>query len=117
MNREMKFRAWDYLTGKMLTPTNTIGDDVCPPMVWCQEYTGLKDKHGREIYEGDIVRYEEWSLDKKWVKISLIEWIDGRDGDGYRMTGFMLPTFEDDSLEVIGNIFENQELMKEVMHE
>jgi uncharacterized phage protein (TIGR01671 family) len=76
------------------------------------QYTGLHDKNGKEIYEGDIVKFEN-------IKAKIIygfcgfefEWIDGYT-DKIRLCKTE-PLFKNVSLifEVIGNIYENPELL------
>jgi len=64
--REIKFRAWDKERKTMLSP-----DDLChlegnvskalkesSPHLELMQFTGLKDKNNREIYEGDIVKLD-----------------------------------------------------------
>ena len=82
--------------------SDTISTDV-------MQYTGLKDRDGKEIYEGDVVEVEEWRTksDKngshwKWyvyaVSFQNQQWLPD-DLDGAR---------------IIGNIYENPELLEEI---
>ena len=73
------------------------------PQKVIEQFTGLKDKNGKEIYEGDVVR---WS-----GKVYLIEWHDKVAGFVMQNNGIERPDVEFES-EVIGNIYENKELLK-----
>ncbi len=84
---------------------------INPDRLILMQYTGLHDKNGKEIYEGDIVSWlhrsemgEGDNQDSMTVK-----WEEGEDDWGrYRMEGFRIPYVE---CEVIGNLFENHELV------
>lgn len=78
--------------------------------------TGLKDKNGKEIFEGDVVQFEDCyeASDFLYINTGIIEWCQG----GFHITNRHSVTMEDllceESLdvEIIGNIYENSELLE-----
>ncbi|KKN76964.1 hypothetical protein LCGC14_0364560 [marine sediment metagenome] len=107
--REIKFRAWNTETKtiidlKKITPLaiNMDFDGLFLPFAddfILMQYTGLKDKNGKEIYEGDIVR-ARYIESKEYYKNEVITIEPTETTRGY---------WED--CEVIGNIYENKELL------
>lgn len=118
--RTIKFRAWNTKGGwegkiipwedlqdfhddlwELLDNGNPYDEDV--GKFELMQFTGLLDKNGKEIYEGDILKNEvknckvEWSeMNLAWVGVGLMAF--GMNGDG--------------EYEIIGNIYENPELLK-----
>ena len=124
MEREIKFRAWcvagmfkvdDLYFDKGQAELND-GDIRSFKDIKLMQFTGLKDKNGKEIFEGDILRYG----DKRYKIIIQIVWNDLSD-NGFRILrqanknilhDIRIYRF-DEQAEVIGNIYENPELLKD----
>ena len=125
--REIKFRAWvkekkaifeviliDYVTKKVTYLLERVGHllsirDAKFNDIEFMQYTGLKDKNNKEIYEGDI-----FHIGSKKI-LYVVEWIDcGLKGRQIKNISWIGLDYWKDDIEVIGNIYENPELMEEV---
>lgn len=140
---ELKFRAWSknlnkYIGGILLNGAGflyglrlgfEIGEENAEDYV-IEQYTGLKDKNGKEIYEGDIVEAlidGVWETGRNTVSFGKAKWRlevlynDIRFMDVFKIIGsksnpdriYYLFDKELSELEVIGNIHENADLLEE----
>ena len=112
MNREIKFRAYkttfgrmDYGKGDLLLRHNS--DDYSEVM----QFTGLKDKNGKEIYEADIIQYQNECADKTPILVPFmtpknLEYIMGIGNSEWEEEENQYS-----NIEVIGNINENKDLL------
>ena len=131
--RPIKFRAWDKVAKKFLMPWpegfHIIGEVTCFDLIGQQlhernpkssvlemlddveitQWTGLHDKNCKEIWEGDILKYKPFEM-----LVTVVEFFEGgfwmmnypKDGHGVPVGSFK------ESREVLGNIYENPELLK-----
>lgn len=120
MSRVIKFRAWDSDNNSLVEPnkvavhfdgelwikvSTTYMMKVKRKDFKLMQYTGLKDKNGVEIYEGDIIysKCKEFDIDD----IQVVEYKNGCFTVGL---GLLYESL--DICEVIGNIYENPELLE-----
>ena len=138
--REIKFRVWDAEkkimeevgaidwahgnNGLEVITVNTkttkhyrMPDDWGEQPFSIMQYTGLKDKNGNEIYDGDIVWDEEWGYDQKTGKKDVGQFCWDEDGRwvlvGGKKSEYALGGYVYHPFKVIGNIHENPELLSD----
>lgn len=136
MNREIKYRAWLKEENKMvnvetidftdrsiqyLEKNEIIDAYLLRRMIFddveLMQYTGIKDKNGKEIYEGDILKYK-FLYDRRLKHVTLVKFVETEASFGIKDAyGNEIPLFRitaNNYFEVIGNIYENEELLQKV---
>lgn len=142
MNDRFRFRAWDKVCGRMLYNIQEAYDGGCVEDkegeliedyigVCCfasffpyegqkenhyivEQCTGLKDKNGKLIYEGDIVDIFNWQHNKS--QKGIVKYADNDACFGIfvsKMCYIAFSNIDEEYIEVIGNIHENPELLEE----
>jgi len=129
VSREIKFRAWHENTEKMYyniesmyesNPCGCCNDDGNSPPFFCfgecldhqytsvMQYIGFRDKKGKKIFEGDIL-YTNSNVKTGYVTKSLYgEYIIKKESITINLSKILENNFD---IEIIGNIFENPELL------
>lgn len=110
--REIKFRAWDKKNNEMLLNILFENEVYFYSTYEYMQYTGLMDKNGKEIYEGDIVKHKVFGI-RQITWGSDYDCLKGNLGFMYNKTLAFLHENDSCEVEVIGNIFENPELLQE----
>ena len=112
--RKIEFRVWDldnkewyHSPQLVIRPySGSVTDGATTPNVVLSQCTRIKDKNGKEIYEGDIIEYKtvyEW--DKKPIKRAEVVFENGM----FSPAGVIMDLSRS---EIIGNIYENPELLE-----
>lgn len=135
VNSRYKFRAWDKQTKKMLKlimhvfiedewPEGEIESSTVfewPDVYHVMQYTGLRDKNGKEIFVGDILQRVD-ALNQR-AEISIVKFISAGtvcvlNGKSEIISGFCCLGHGyhggeiTSQIEIIGNVYENPELLK-----
>lgn len=121
--RELKFRAWHKRNKKYIVPERLAlyedgsldfyvyeSDGYSLECFVLEQYTGLKDKNGKEIYEGDIVKMPDWGIKPK---CEVVKFSNSSCGfDPFVRGCFECIAPDGEEVEIVGNIHENKDLIR-----
>lgn len=122
MSREIKFRVWDSYVNKMcnhgdyqpnsmiyyhLLGMNKANQEHCDKYYHTMQYSGMLDKNEKEIYEGDICRTISIDFGEELQRVVF------KDGSFcFDYHGWPISDWKKHNIEIIGNIYENPEILK-----
>ncbi|WP_429726201.1 YopX family protein [Bacillus paralicheniformis] len=132
--REIKFQAWDLDAEQMYnweSVKQLFHEHLEHPRVKVRQYTGLKDKNGREIYEGDVIHCVHWFFDGNEIEEHFTASVGFRDGsftleninsryysdytaeeNGKGICWIGDINYCEEDYEVIGDVYRNPELLE-----
>lgn len=113
--REIKFRAWDKETKRMFNVAKLDISYDYQNNVILMQHTGLHDKNGVKVYDGDILSAHLDSIFPQNETIAQVLWHEYgwyiKEHDSVDFTP--IDSSDDGLWEVVGNIYENPELLEE----
>lgn len=131
MSREIKFRGWD---GKNMFIIDVLALSECAwscpdynhrgvsmpyqPQITVMQFTGLKDKNRKNIYEGDVIKSDTtgalWEI-KFGRTFNFIGWYGSHIDTKEKVAiNFDFDNDNNSAIEVVGNIYENPELISPI---
>lgn len=121
--REIKFRVWDgerlkpvtlwgFHEGFIMTSKGSADEEEFEVM----QFTGLRDKNGKEIYEGDIIKANTFDENINKVQVGKVKYRNERHGyifvpNELEKNNLYYPLFAIVTCELMGNIYENPEFL------
>lgn len=113
MSREIKFRIWDKINRMWLRCFNVNLFDIGDlPNVELMQYTGVKDKNGKEIYENDLISCNKYKNIVVFFENGCFK-VKYSKNDTTNVTCTLDTFLEKYKCKISGNVYENKNLLEE----